>query len=210
MRTILDKYNHYMRLINEKELEFINTNIKNIPSYIYKVNRTGIITLNITGIHYRNELYPKYCNKITKEDVKKVKAYYENMPNLIIDKISLDYERIEQSYKSYGAIKYLDMIENYFLTKEDADKKVAELTEIKLKEEYLLNNNHLKCAYCGKIVHIKDSIDYEIIFQNSKPDMMSKTGWKNSLIEKETDIVQKNVHLMIRWLTKVNKNYYFN
>lgn len=177
MRTNLEKWNYYMGLINAKEQEFINSNIKDIPTCIYEVYQSGKLrTLNVTGVHYRNELYGG--NKPSREDVAKIKSYFENMPDMTIEKVSINWECTDQGYKSSGAVRYLEMKEKYFTSKDDADKKASELTEIKRKEEELLNNGHIRCTYCGKVVPEKESVNYEIIFQNSRPDPFSRTGWK--------------------------------
>ena len=185
MRTNLEKWNYYMSLINNKEQEFINSNIKDIPTCIYEVYPSGKLrTLNVTGVRYRNELYGGA--KPSREDVAKIKAYYENMPELIIEKVSVNWECIDQRYKSSSAVRYLEMKEKYFTSKEDADKKAFELTEIKRKEEELLNNGHIRCAYCGKVVPEKEAVNYEIIFQNSRPDPFSRTGWKK-FVDRKTN-----------------------
>lgn len=177
MRTNLEKWNYYMGLINAKEQEFINSNIKDIPTCIYEVYQSGKLrTLNVTGVHYRNELYGG--NKPSREDVAKIKSYFENMPDMTIEKVSINWECTDQGYKSSSAVRYLEMKEKYFTSKDDADKKASELTEIKRKEEELLNNGHIRCTYCGKVVPEKESVNYEIIFQNSRPDPFSRTGWK--------------------------------
>lgn len=177
MRTNLEKWNYYMGLINAKEQEFINSNIKDIPTCIYEVYQSGKLrTLNVTGVRYRNELYGG--NKPSREDVAKIKSYFENMPDMTIEKVSINWECTDQGYKSSGAVRYLEMKEKYFTSKDDADKKASELTEIKRKEEELLNNGHIRCTYCGKVVPEKESVNYEIIFQNSRPDPFSRTGWK--------------------------------
>jgi hypothetical protein len=185
MRTNLEKWNYYMSLINNKEQEFINSNIKDIPTCIYEVYSSGKLrTLNVTGVRYRNELYGG--TKPSREDVAKIKAYYENMPELIIEKVSINWECTDQGYKSSSAVRYLEMKEKYFTSKEDADKKAFELTEIKRKEEELLNNGHIKCTYCGKVVPEKETVNYEIIFQNSRPDPFSRTGWKK-FVDRKTN-----------------------
>lgn len=185
MRTNLEKWNYYMGLINAKEQEFINSNIKDIPTCIYEVYQSGKLrTLNVTGVRYRNELYGG--NKPSREDVAKIKSYFENMPDMTIEKVSINWECTDQGYKSSGAVRYLEMKEKYFTSKDDADKKASELTEIKRKEEELLNNGHIRCTYCGKVVPEKESVNYEIIFQNSRPDPFSRTGWKK-FVDRKTN-----------------------
>jgi len=161
MRTNLEKWNYYMGLINAKEQEFINANIKDIPTFIYDVYASGRLrTLNVTGIRYRNELYGG--TKPSREDVAKIKDYFENMPDMTIEKVSINWECTDQGYKSYSAIRYLEMKEKYFISKEDAVKKVSEFMEIKRKEEELLNNGHIRCAYCNKVVPEKEAVNYKI------------------------------------------------
>ena len=185
MRTNLEKWNYYMGLINAKEQEFINSNIKDIPTCIYEVYQSGKLrTLNVTNVRYRNELYG--VNNPSREDVAKIKSYFENMPDMTIEKVSIDLECTDQGYKSSSAVRYLEMKEKYFTSKDDADKKASELTEIKRKEEELLNNGHIRCTYCGKVVPEKESVNYEIIFQNSRPDPFSRTGWKK-FVDRKTN-----------------------
>lgn len=185
MRNNLEKWNYYMSLINTKEQEFINSNINDIPTCIYEVYQSGKIrTLNVTGVRYRNELYGG--TKPSREDVANIKNYYENMPDLTIEKVSINLECIDQGYKSSSAVRYLEMKEKYFTSKEDADKKAFELTEIKRKEEELLNNGHIRCTYCRKVVPQKEAVNYEIIFQNSRLDPFTRTGWKK-FVDRKTN-----------------------
>lgn len=185
MRTNLEKWNHYMGLINAKEQEFINSNIKDVPTCIYEVYASGKLrTLNVTGIRYRNELYGG--TNPSREDVAKIKGYFENMPDMTIDKVSVNWECTDQGYKSSSAVIFLDMKEKYFVSKDDANKKASELIEIKRKEEELLNNGHIRCAYCSKVVPEKEAVNYEIIFQNSRPDPFSRTGWKK-FVDRKTN-----------------------
>lgn len=185
MRTNLEKWKHYMGLINAKEQEFINSNIKDVPTCIYEVYASGKLrTLNVTGIRYRNELYGGI--NPSREDVAKIKGYFENMPDMTIDKVSVNWECTDQGYKSSSAVMFLDMKEKYFVSKDDANKKASELIEIKRKEEELLNNGHIRCAYCSKVVPEKEAVNYKIIFQNSRPDPFSRTGWKK-FVDRKTN-----------------------
>ena len=177
MRTNLEKWNHYMSLINAKEQEFISSTIKDIPESMYEVRPSGKIrTLIVTSVFYINKLYGR--SKPTREDVAKIKEYAENMPELIVDNVSISWECTGQGYKSSSAVRYLEFKDKLFACKDEADKKAVELTEAKKKEEELLNNGHIKCAYCGKVVTEEDAVSNEIIFLNSRPDPFSRTGWK--------------------------------
>lgn len=185
MRTNLEKWNHYLQIINEKEKEFINDNIIDIPKYIYEVYPSGKIrTLNVVNLYYRNNIY---CGgKPTRNDVSKIKEYAEDMPSLTVENVSFGWECIEHGYKSSSAIRYTELHDKFFTNKEKAELKANELLEAKNKEEELLKNGHVKCAYCGKVVPEKESVSHQIIFQNSRPDPFSKTGYKK-FVDKKTN-----------------------
>jgi hypothetical protein len=108
------------------------------------------------------------------------------MPQLTIENVLIGWECTGDGYKSSSAVGYLEMKRKYFISKEDAAKKSLELTEIKRKEEELLNNGHIRCAYCGKVVPAKESVNYVLIFQNSRPDPFSRTGWKK-FVDRKTN-----------------------
>lgn len=180
MRTNLGKWNHYLSKIKETEKEFIDSIIKEYPNKLYEVSSNGeIIEKNVTEICYNSRLF--YTGeKPTRKDVYMIKDYYENMPELTIDKILICTEYIDHvySYITSSAVSYNRLNDKFFISKKDAEIKSKELLNIKNKEEELLNNGHIRCTYCKKIVPEKDAVDYKIIFQNSRPDPFSRTGYK--------------------------------
>lgn len=184
MRTNLEKWNYYLANIKQIEQDFIDSNIPKLPEYVYEVYPSGKMrNLNVVKTSYSSRLYFS-GKKPTKIDVSKIKDHFDNPPQLTMDKILIHWECKDNGMKSSSAIKYPDLETKYFTNKADAEIKSNELKAITAREEEMLSNGHIRCSYCSKVVPEKESVPYTIIFQNSRPDPFSRSGYKRFVDKK--------------------------
>jgi hypothetical protein len=91
-----------------------------------------------------------------------VKEFSETNDVLIKGNIRFNYEEIHSSGgKSSGSVSIKDS--ESLLSKEEAEKKSIEVKDKNAHEKMLLNNGHIRCAYCKKVVPKSESISYKII-----------------------------------------------
>ena len=184
MRTNLEKWNYYLSIIEKREEEYIKNNVDKMPEYIYSIYPTGKIRkLQITYISYSNRLYFS-GKKPTRDDIKKINDYVINNSPMTLDKVHVGWKSIGEKYNSSSAFKYTER--DQYLSKQEVEIKSKEAIKKKEDEEILLNNGHIRCAYCNKVVPENDSISHTIIFQNSRQDPYSRTGWKK-FVDKKTN-----------------------
>ena len=86
--------------------------------------------------------------------------------------------------------------EQYFREKDFVDKYIEKACNG--KNDDLKNANSaifdvskvkltgVRCAYCSKIIPEKEAVNYKIIFQNSRQDPFSITGWKK-FVDRKTN-----------------------
>jgi len=188
MRTNLEKWNYYREIIREKDQIFVEANITIKPKIMYDVyQRSGKIKkLSVTKIYYSR--YINFKNKKpTKIEVAEVKKISESELDYDINKIFIGYESRSDKYKSSAATKYIEMNNEHYLSIEEAEG-VSSVIKIKVgRERIKLKNGHIRCTYCQKIVPESESVKYEIIFQNSRPDYNSKSGYKK-FVDRKTNI----------------------
>jgi hypothetical protein len=184
MRTNLEKWNYYHAIVKQREEDYIKKNVDEIPEYVYSIYPTGKIRkLQITYISYSNRLYFS-GKKPTRDDVKKINDYVTNNAQMTLDKVHVGWKSVGDKYNSSSAFKYTER--DQYLTLEEVKIKSREAIEKKENEERLLENGHIRCAYCNKVVPEKDSISHTIIFQNSRQDPYSRTGWKK-FVDRKTN-----------------------
>ncbi len=190
MRTNLEKWNYYYDIIKEKDKVFTNENITIRPKVLYDVQRNGEVSeLLITDISYY-----RYINfrgkKPTKIEVAEVKKLSETNLSHDIKKIFIRWESHSGKYKSTAATKYVEM-DKHYLSKEDAES-VSSVIKIKIgRDKIKLKNGHIRCTYCQKIVPESESVKCQIIFQSSRPDFNSRSGYKK-FVDKKTNIYCSN------------------
>ena len=187
MGTNLEKWKYYLNLIKLREVEYIVTHVTNVPKILYDVVRSGDIKEKIvTDIIYWNLLYFS-GKKPTRVEVAEIKDYYENPPELTLDGVRINYYEYwgdNNKYKSSSSVKYVEMFEKFSTTKKEADGR-ALVFQIKVdREAALLENGHVRCTYCRKIVPENESVKCKIIFQNSRSDFNSRSGFKKFVDEK--------------------------
>jgi len=184
MRTNLEKWNYYLSIVKKREEEYIKNNVDKMPEYVYFIYPTGKIRkLQITYISYSNRLY-FYGKKPTRDDVKKINDYVIDNSPMTLDNVHVGWKSIGEKYNSSSAFKYTER--DQYLSKQEVEIKSKEATKKKEDEEILLNNGHIRCVYCNKVVPEKDSISHTIIFQNSRQDPYSRTGWKK-FVDRKTN-----------------------
>lgn len=190
MRTNLEKWNYYYNIIKEKDKDFTNTNVTIRPKILYDVyQRSGEIReLIVTEISYH-----RYINfsgkKPTKIEVAEIKKLSESDLKFDIKKIFISWESYSK-YKTSAATKYVEM-DKHYLSKEEAEQ-VSSVIKIKIgRNNILLKNGHISCTYCQKIVPKSESVKCEIIFQNSRPDYSSRSGYKK-FVDRKTNIYCSN------------------
>lgn len=150
MKTNLEKYNHYLNLIKERQQKFVSENISGIPEFLYSCNPNGTISIKtVTEPYYYNpKAFPK--SKPTKVDVSIIKDYFEANEPLLISRIQLPYWETWCNSKSSSAV-YLTEYETKFLSKEQAELKSIEIKEKIATENILLENGHSRCQRCRKV-----------------------------------------------------------
>ena len=183
MKTNLEKWNYYKKIIESKTKEFINNQIgSDIPEMIYHIYPSGkiikCVVEKVDYVYQHNKIYFPFWNKRpSKKDIDKIKEYSEM--NIDYDKDFICFSYKEEPHDGYylsGEYKIKDLRENkYLTTSEQRSKEISkELIEKKQKEEELLNNGHIKCTYCGKIVPEELSVNYKGIARQYKN--MEKTS----------------------------------
>jgi len=198
MRTNLEKWNHYKGLLESLENEFINSNINKMDyDKAYRIEN-GVCEYQITNIHYNYELKDRCLTwysgkKPTRNELKSLIGLVERIQNgaLVFDsnKISFGCKRYTNPGSVSTGFRLEELIKSnssWFICPIKADARLSEFDEKKKHNEWLLNNGHIRCAYCGKIVHEKKSVSHEIIFQNSKSDPYSRTGWRK-FVDRKTN-----------------------
>lgn len=194
MKTNLDKWNYYYDFVKNKEKKFVDKIIKEefdeCPKFLYTYNLLDfeVKELKIKDIYYRDNSRKLYffTKKPTREDIKRLKEYIEKDEDLNKKNILIEFEEKFKKYNVSSAIKLSELNNKIFLDKNDAEKEAIKLKNKKEHEENLLNHGHIRCTYCSKIVPEEKSINYTIIFQNSKPDPFSKSGYKR-FVDKKTN-----------------------
>lgn len=168
--TNLEKWNSYYKLIEQRNTAFINTNIPNIPEKIYEVCKNGEIKeLSVTDVYCSNKLH--HGDKVTRKQVEEIKKYYDNPQELSISDIRIGWTRKDNIGICSSAIKFKELDGKYFTDIKKAKEEADKLSVIAKKEEDLLaSGDYVRCAYCSKIIAIKDAYSSSLIFQNSKFD----------------------------------------
>ena len=153
---------------------------KEIPKVIYQADMNQIeeIEIDHIGVSSRNE--PYYYKKPTKEDIKLLLDFINNFDTQEKE-IFVYYTKKSGTSTCSGAYKYSEVIENKRLSF-NRDELIPVQQE--LNEKYAPREGYKPCAYCGRQVPENTMVSHKIIFQSSRPDPFSKTGYKRFVDEK--------------------------
>ena len=175
MRTNVDKWNHYLALINQNENAFIKSVLPDPPKKLFKVWNSGEIQeFEVQKIYYNNRLFV-YRNT-TRLDVQRITKHFETDNNYVKEKVLLS---LHAKTKAGGLTTGLKLtnINDYYRTFTEAEKIAAVKIEEKRQRQELLDNGHVACSYCSNVVKEEEAVDYTIIFQNSRPNPTKACGY---------------------------------
>lgn len=196
MRTNLEKWNHHMSISDKKDSEFISSLNLVIPKCVYEVKGNGTIQkMDITKVYYskRNTKPCFYGEKPTKIQLSKLIEYVNSDIKYSKEFVfysyqyftKWDYKGEIRNSKTTGAFN-LSEIEKYHIDINSANKDSKKKKEIKERENELLANGHIRCPYCNIVIPESEAVSHTIIFQNSRQDPFSRTGYKK-FVDKKTN-----------------------
>lgn len=162
MKTNLEKYNHYLRIVKERQSKFVDENAFDIPEFLYAVNPNGEVVTKTTekAYYYDQKAFKK--DKPTKIDVISIKEYSESQGELSLSQIHIPYYEISSIGKSSSAVKYSEY-KTKFLTKEQSEIKSKEVKDKIESENILLQNSHSRCQYCRKVYPDTEKVKEKMI-----------------------------------------------
>ena len=181
--TNLSKWNQLEAFLQLKKDAILQDYFKDKekPTTIYKASTYEINELKIIGIFVRGKKEYYHTDKPTKIDIEYYRDYVQKF-NEDEKQIFFRYQEIYSNGGSAtGAYKIQDIEKDKCLSF-NRDELVEFQKE--LLEKYGAKEGYQACAYCGKQVPIESLVPYKIIFQDSKPDPYSKTGWKKFVNQK--------------------------
>lgn len=164
MRTNLEKYKHYLGVIESKEQEYILYVIPNIPEVLYQVDVKGEISeLKIEKAAYRTDKYFPLPKKPSKEQVNEVKLYSESEIEYKKERIFFIYEA--NLTKGTTTLNHTGI----FLTPDEALNYSGAVRENIAHENQLLQNGHFRCKYCNKVTPDSEKVTSEIFGRAFNP-----------------------------------------
>lgn len=161
MKNNLEKYNHYLNIIKERQSKFVTDNVSDIPEFLYAVNPNGGIVTKITEKPYYYDTKAFGKDKPTKIDVASIKEYSESEQELSFSQIYIPYHEISSMGKSSSAVKYTEY--GKFMNKEQAELKSIEVKDKIEAENILLQNGHSRCQYCRKVYPDNEKVKEKMI-----------------------------------------------
>jgi len=177
MKTNLEKFNHYEKLIAERDKQFVASVIETLPTVVYDVQPSGRIQVYDVGeATYSNGLYISFNKRPSKEQVEEIKTHWDNRTPLSKDNIRIHYSYAwsESGSRASSAWKLSDF--EKMLNLEHAELKALEINDRIKKEDELLNNGHLRCERCRKVYPQTQKVVSNIIGRGRKQTWNS---WKN-------------------------------
>ena len=178
MKNNLEKWNHYLELLNKKADVFMDEINPLIPSMFYKVNLNGSInTCTVTDRHYSFHGLYFNGNKPNKNDVVKITELFNSEIVFDIEKAYFNYSYVwmitaeGEERISKTAIKITDLFDN----------KMAflSLLEAELKAKEILENNEEQRLFLE--THQKDA-NYKYA-ENGYKFLGWQNGWKHSYFD---------------------------
>lgn len=131
-------------------------------------------------IHYRTYLTNAASKKVTKDYLDNAREYVN-----LLDKAEVVTKVLIHRPGMYSAesARLSDIIPSKGYSFNEYDLK--EISE-KRRELYAPRDGYVPCAYCRKQVRIEEVVKHDIIFQNSRPDPFSKSGYKR-FVDRKTN-----------------------
>lgn len=164
MRTNLEKYKHYLGVIESKEQEYIKSEHPNIPEILYQVDIKGEISeLKIEKVAYQTDKYFPLPKKPSREQVIGAKSYSESEIEYKKERIFFIYE--SNQTKGTTTLSHAGI----FLTPDEALNYSGAIREKILHENQLLQNGHFRCKYCNKVTPDKEKVTSEIFGRGFNP-----------------------------------------
>lgn len=172
MRKNIDKWNHWKSLIEERDQEYISSVLSSVPTILHKVQRKRdeyvIEDWEVEKVTYRHK--PSlffYGKNPTRADVRRIEGMYENGADspYCKDNVIIHIKFNNGKWSSSTGVSLVDLEEgrHYHLDKDVAEEKRQDLDK-KLKHElHLLENGHIRCKYCSKVVKEEAAVEYKII-----------------------------------------------
>lgn len=168
-------------LLKDSYLKSVYPN-QEYPTHFYKATKYDIDQLSIDRISVGCKGEPNCFNGVTKKDLEQLNQFITNFDN-IEKKIYFHYKySIGESSLKYGSAETVDTINDskvLSFNKEDLIEIQAELNR-----KYAPKEGYKPCAYCRVQTPEDELVPYTIIFQNSKSDPFSRSGYRKFVDEK--------------------------
>lgn len=183
-KTNLDKWNDLLEVLNSKKEKVLSQNLpeRERPSILYRAKwqEIGEIPIESFGVRVYGEF--GFYGKPTREDLKRMEGLIENFETLE-KTLYVYYKEDHGTYKVSGGYKMEDIKRDPKLSfaKEDLEEIHKEL-----HEKYAPRPGYKACSYCSKQVPEAEMVMGTIIFQNTRPDPGSRSGWKR-FVDKKTN-----------------------
>jgi hypothetical protein len=183
-KTNKQKWDNLQSTLSILKSSYLNTVYPNesYPTCFYKATINSVEEIPVVGVTVECKNEYKCFGKITNKDLEKLEWFISNFDN--IEKIIyFHYKHKLPTYSITGA-ETLNSIEK--------DKRLSfnkeELIDIQseLNEKFAPREGYTPCSYCRKQVPTSELVSYTIIFQNSKPDMFSRSGYRK-FVDKKTN-----------------------
>lgn len=183
--TLLDKWQIAQEELNKLKKDYINNFLKDkeIPYKIYEATPHGFIEKEITKIYTFCKNEPKLLygtirpKKVELENLLKFIENFDNEEKFVY----VGYKQKFERYTVTGADSWEYIQKNEKLS---FDKESLIPIQKELKEKYAPKEGHKPCAHCGKQVPEDKLVYCKIIFQDSKPDITKKSGYRKFVNEK--------------------------
>lgn len=178
MRKNIDKWNHYKGILEEKAQEFIADYSDDIPDVFYEVLNSGKIQIYLVEkVGYRfseHGVSVWFSGKIpSKTEIEKLKEAVEKGVDHKYENISLHYRYKMSIGSASGAYLLNEVIESdrFFKSRVSATEEAVRVTAEREREEYLLNNGHIRCHFCNNVVAEEVAVEETMIsrmYDNSR------------------------------------------
>lgn len=163
-RTNKTKYDEYKLPVDKAAAAFVAGIFPDgLPEAFYILGRTDIRERRITGAHVGYGFYN--VEKPSREDVRKIKAFAESMPEFRMEQVRIDYEYSLGSGIASGSRKYLDLLSNG-TESFNWDDLLVQLAAN--REKYVLKDGDFPCSYCGRAWPEVDAVHREIFSRSYK------------------------------------------
>jgi hypothetical protein len=152
----IDKWNNFLKVLDDRLTEFLKEQNITIPQTFYKVNGRGNIdTCDLELIKYHWKLpYTSSTNKITKIMLERIEDVVKQNTNLTVGNVYITYKASKALVNYTASVFYNEFIDKtivlrnvYFDNLEEAELKSKEFKDIILKRELFYETHKKDLSY---------------------------------------------------------------